>query len=207
MAEWQALVSQPDWVPSAKVTRRDVERELRAQGFKRRTDAGETVFERTDADRSLSISLTLKTFPETERTAPMQRLSLTGAVAGKTFQEVEAAIRGVTTARVGQAVLTAKSEDFFLTEQDVAGAISDLAMRLTALNLDDRLATFRAYAPSQPGIAGLHHLVALALAGQVEQLEGYARRRADGGDAGFVPYISDGMITRARDLARDRFSA
>ena len=69
-------------------------------------------------------------------------------------------------------------------------------------NLEAGLATYRGLPTDSKGAMPLRHLAALAIAGDVERLEGYKHSFEKGDRLGFVPYITVDMIDRAILIAQ-----
>ena len=66
-----------------------------------------------------------------------------------------------------------------------------------SLNIESGLMVYRSLPTDSKGAMPLRHLAALAIAGDVERLDGYKKNFEMGDRLGFVPYITDGMIDRA----------
>ncbi|MNY08047.1 hypothetical protein D3C86_1408770 [compost metagenome] len=64
-------------------------------------------------------------------------------------------------------------------------------------SIESGLMAYRALPTDAKGAMPLRHLAALAIAGDVERLEGYKKSFEMGDRLGFVPYITAGMIDRA----------
>lgn len=73
-------------------------------------------------------------------------------------------------------------------------------------DIEGGLAAYRDLPTSAPGARPLWHLGALALAGDVERLQGYQDSFRRGDRLGFVPYIKEDMIDRALEIAKDERS-
>jgi hypothetical protein len=64
-------------------------------------------------------------------------------------------------------------------------------------NIESGLMGYRNLPTDAKGAMPLRHLAALAVAGDVERLEGYKKSFDMGDRLGFVPYITASMIDRA----------
>ncbi|RMQ97899.1 hypothetical protein ALP94_02834 [Pseudomonas savastanoi pv. glycinea] len=64
-------------------------------------------------------------------------------------------------------------------------------------NIESGLMFYRNLPTDSKGAMPLRHLAALAIAGDVERLDGYKKSFEVGDRLGFVPYITDAMIDRA----------
>lgn len=70
-------------------------------------------------------------------------------------------------------------------------------------DIEAGLAAFRSVLPvDAKGTMPINHLAALAIAGEIERLEGYKRSFDKGDRLGFVPYITADMIDRAIMIAK-----
>lgn len=63
--------------------------------------------------------------------------------------------------------------------------------------IESGLMAYRTLPTDAKGAMPIRHLAALAIAGDVERLEGYKKSFEMGDRLGFVPYITAGMIERA----------
>lgn len=184
------------------VTRQDVEHVLKSQGFKKKRGDRESIFVKRLSDRSYTIWFRLKTFGESETYAPSQQLLVSASLATHIYSEVEAEItdqptpHGATMGGLDQR----KFVDFVLTQDAVTRVLAGIEADLDKLDPVEFLAKFRTYGPERAGSAGLRYLAALAIAGDIDTLGGYVRRRMDGDPCGFVPFISDDMISRAAKI-------
>ena len=182
-----------------QVTRRDVESILIGLGFRKRRGDGESLFVKELEDRFYTIWIRLKTFGESEVYAPSQHLYVSASLATHVYRDVEAEIMG------GSASMNAtmggldqrKFVDYVLTKEAVTLAFESIQADLDAIDPDNILAKFRTYGTERAGSAGPRFLAALAIAGDIDTLDGFVRRRMDGDSCGFMPFITDDMILRA----------
>lgn len=185
-----------------KVTRGDVETILARQGFKKRRQNGESLFMKRTDDRDIALFIGLKTFGEGGMFAPSQQLLVSAGMATHEYAAIEREIMAsgqthfVTMAGIEQR----KLRDFVLTKAKVSADLAEVEADVLAIDPDEALARFRDFETSRPGSAGVRHIAALALAGDIDTLDGYVRRRMSGDPCGFVPFITDEMIARAAKI-------
>ncbi len=89
-----------------------------------------------------------------------------------------------------------------LSAEDVQQLADEAISWALSQSLEDGLRAYRGLPTDAKGTMPLRHLAALAIAGEVERLEGYKQRFAEGDRLGFVPYITVDMVERAILVAR-----
>lgn len=201
LAAWAKLKSKgplPD-----KISRGGLEQTLKARGYTKHRGDPDSYFTKSLSDRTIMLWLSLKTFGEGGLYAPRQRLLVTISPSTPAFSAIEAEIMDDPTPHFASIVSLGqrKFDDFVLTQPRVAEIIDIIETEVLDLDFTAALAQLRATDPARPGNAGLKHLTALALAGDIDTLDGYVRRRMDGDPCGFVPFITDEMIARAAKIA------
>lgn len=205
MADYETWLAARGGVLPARITRKDVEKMIRARGFKSRRVMGETTFWRARDGRREGLFFGLKTLDGGGLYAPSQRLTLTGRAATPDWVALTEALHE-TGDPVSPLSWTGerRAEGFVLTAEDAAAALDAMETALAGLDLDAALTDMAVSRHDAPGAAGLHHLAALALKGEAGRIAGYRATRQAGGDAGFAPFITDAMIETAYTAACDR---
>lgn len=89
-----------------------------------------------------------------------------------------------------------------LSAEDILQLADEAISWARSQSLEDGLTTYRGLPTNAKGAMPLRHLAALAIAGDVERLEGYKHCFAEGDRLGFVPYITVDMVDRAILIAR-----
>ncbi len=200
LAAWQRLKAKGP-LPE-KVTRRALEKMLSARGYRKKRIDPDVCFLKETSDRSVLLWVRLKTFGQEGHYAPSQRLTVSASVCTAEYAAAEAEVMGeppshiITIASTGEL----RFKEFILTAERAQEIFDDVQAKAMAIDLDAVFAQFRDYDPARPGAGGLRHLCALALAGDVDTLDGYVRRRMDNDPCGFVPFITDDMIARAAKI-------
>jgi hypothetical protein len=93
-------------------------------------------------------------------------------------------------------------EDY--TEEDVVLMSNQILEWAASVDIEAGLAALRALPTDCLGAMPVRHLAALAVAGDVETLGRYRDSFAAGDRLDFVPYIDEGYIARALELAEKR---
>ncbi len=201
LRDWQAELARLGGVAPKPVTRGDLTAVLRARGWDRIIQDGETLFLRNDDRGAASISFQLKTFPGTALNAPDQRLTMSCFLSPHDYLAVASALASPHEPPPLVHRITVKRQGFVLTRADLDSAASEAEAKLAGTDFAMYLDQAAGWAPSRPGSAGLVHLAALVLRGDQARLDQYA---AQGAAAGFVPFITPDMLRRAAQLGRDR---
>lgn len=202
MAEWQRVLAKSPDILDQRIDRGTLEAELRTAGYGGKRYDGETVFLKPMGDVSFVIFPGLKTLNGTDRHAPSQRLSLSG---GQSYHRAVRVERHLRPDQKHLPILARAQEvscrEFVVTLEQTRAAIAQMEEAFAACDVDASLTFNRNLDPSEKGGAGLKHLVALILAGDVPRLQAYDDMRRAGQTAGFWPYVTDAMIHTALDLA------
>lgn len=185
-----------------KVTRAELDKMLATRGFRKKRVDPDFCFLKETPDRTILLWVRLKTFGQGGHYAPSQRLTVSANICTPEYAAVEAEVMGdpdlqiVTMAGTGEL----RFKEFILTTERAEEIFDEVQAKAMALDPAALLSQFRDYDTARPGASGLRHLCALALAGDVDTLDGYVRRRMDNDPCGFVPYITDDMIARAAKI-------
>ena len=200
LAAWDSLKASGP-LPK-KVTRAQLEKMLTARGFRKKRVDPDVCFLKDMPDRVVFLLVRLKTFGHEGHYAPSQRLTLSANICTPEYAAAEAEVMGdpdrqlVTMAGTGEL----RFKEFILTAERAEDIFDEVQAKAIAIDPVALLAQFRGYDPSRPGADGLKHLCALALAGDVDTLHGYVRRRMANDPCGFVPFITAEMIARAAKI-------
>lgn len=126
------------------------------------------------------------------------RVSLMPSVSTKEFSEVVAFIEGEESGYSPVIVSHEPPEKLPNFSSDDVLRLSEKAMFWArSQNIESGLMFYRKLPTDCKGVMPLHHLAALAIAGDVERLNSYKKSFEMGDRLGFVPYITDAMIDRA----------
>lgn len=201
LADWQAAKARDPHILDRKITHKDYVAVLRDSGYRARRIMGEAIYVKTGPQADFAIFARLKTLGDGDYYAPSQRFALSGYVSDHLAAKVsERLFSGETAVPATAYGAPIEVRWIIVTHAQVQEAVAAMDAALAALDIEAALAEHRAFSPSKPGSAGLSHLVALVLAGEVETLLDYDHARSTGRDAGFVPYITDAMIAEALAL-------
>lgn len=196
---WHSQLARLGGVAPKPVTRGDLTSALRARGWDRVIEGGETVFLRTDDRGAAQIAATLKTRLATDTYAPDQRLRLFCMLSPPDYLAVATAIAAPHVPPPLVRQIAVERQGFVLSRADLDSAVVEAEAKLAAADIALHLDQAAGWAPSRPGAAGLVHLAALVLRRDRARLDAYA---AAGHAAGFVPFITPDMLVRAAELAR-----
>ncbi|MBB2885588.1 MULTISPECIES: hypothetical protein [Pseudomonas] len=126
------------------------------------------------------------------------RVSLTPSVSTKEFSEVVAFVLGEGSGYSPVIVSNEPPEKLPNFSSDDVLRMSEKAISWArSQNIESGLMVYRNLPTDAKGAMPLRHLAALAIAGDVERLEGYKKSFEMGDRLGFVPYITADMIDRA----------
>ena len=90
-----------------------------------------------------------------------------------------------------------------VSTEDIIRIAGEALVWASAQDVEAGLAAYRSLPTDAKGALPLRHLAALALAGEVERLQGYKRSFDQDDRLGFVPYISVEMVERAIAIAQE----
>lgn len=126
------------------------------------------------------------------------RVSLMPSVSTKEFSETVAFVQGEGSGYSPVIVSNEPPEKLPKFSSDDVLRMSEKAISWArSQNIESGLMVYRNLPTDTKGAMPLRHLAALAIAGDVERLEGYKKSFEMGDRLGFVPYITGGMIDRA----------
>lgn len=201
-ADWAALLMVSPDILDHRITRPMVEAALRAAGYRKRGILGETLFEKSLDAVTYGIFPNLKTMSGSDIYAPSQRLTFLGTLADHRAAKVTAVLLpSLDPMSPTTSVDEVRREGFVLTQDDIGSALVQVEAALADVDIEAVLKFERQISPLQPGGAGLNHIVALVLDGDVETLGHYDLQRKSGETAGFYPFITDKMVADALVLA------
>lgn len=136
--------------------------------------------------------------PSVRKRSDHFRVSLMPSVSTKKFSETVAFVRGEGSGYSPVIVSNEPPEKLPKFSSDDVLRMSEKAISWArSQNIESGLMVYRNLPTDSKGAMPLRHLGALAIAGDVERLDGYKKRFEMGDRLGFVPYITDGMIDRA----------
>ncbi|PHN30056.1 DUF6990 domain-containing protein [Pseudomonas sp. ICMP 561] len=136
--------------------------------------------------------------PSVRKRSDHFRASLMPSVSTREFSETVAFVRGEGSGYSPIIVSNEPPEKLPKFSSDDVLRMSESAISWArSQNIESGLMFYRNLPTDSKGAMPLRHLAALAIAGDVERLDGYKKIFEVGDRLGFVPYITDAMIDRA----------
>lgn len=136
--------------------------------------------------------------PSVRKRSDHFRASLMPSVSTREFSETVAFVRGEGSGYSPIIVSNEPPEKLPKFSSDDVLRMSESAISWArSQNIESGLMFYRNLPTDSKGAMPLRHLAALAIAGDVERLDGYKKSFEVGDRLGFVPYITDAMIDRA----------
>nr|CCA87911.1 conserved hypothetical protein [Ralstonia syzygii R24] len=141
--------------------------------------------------------------PYVGRRSDHYRISFTPTVTTREFSGAVSALNQSGVEYEPVSVMLEKTEKVpTLGEAEVEGLLTKVIAWARSADLDEGLAAYRALPTDCVGARPMRHVAALALAGDVEKLEGYLSSFKFGDRLGFVPYITEELLERAIKFAK-----
>ncbi|WP_155518325.1 DUF6990 domain-containing protein [Ralstonia solanacearum] len=170
-------------------------------GWKRRVDeVGDNSFSLDLGDRVVRV------IPNVGKRHDHFRVSFMPSVTTREFSEIASALMNENDARHEPitSMLEKPEKVSSFGEGDVDVWLGKIIAWAKSEDIASGLADYRALPTDCVGARPMRHIAALALAGDVEKIEGYSCSFKAGNRLDFVPYITESMLDRAIALAKVR---